>query len=313
MPGRIGRMISTIKRKPTTAPDGKSNEDEAMMNGDAEKKTSIGHDLAHLGFKNVKTVLDGLVSLASGKPLNDKELMLENGVSMLQSLPANSGLGPAVSNAFISMLYNDLPHPASAFAGPSSRYRKHDGSGNSLWWPEMGKAGSSYSRSVPPVKTKPTNLPDPELVYEQLLKRKGAFREHPSGLNRLFFSFATVVIHECFQTSRTQPWINETSSYVDLSTLYGNTEKEQKRVRTYENGLIFPDSVASERIMMMPPGVIAVLLMFSRNHNSIAKSLFMVNESGNYKPWESLKDEEKKTCVAPRCLSTTSTYFICGA
>ena len=122
------------------------------------------------------------------------------------------------------------------------------------------------------------NLPNVEDVYEALLKRDGPFRPHPSGLNRLFFSFATVVIHECFQTSRENPWINETSSYVDLSTLYGNTEKEQKRVRTYENGLIWPDSIASERIMMMPPGVVAVLLMFSRNHNHVAKSLYSVNE-----------------------------------
>jgi hypothetical protein len=130
-------------------------------------------------------------------------------------------------------------------------------------------------------------------VFEQLLKRKGAYRPHPSGLNRLFFSFATIVIHECFQTSRKDAWINETSSYVDLSTLYGNTGVEQKRVRTYENGLIYPDSIASERIMMMPPGVIAVLIMFSRNHNQIAQTLLAVNEQGNYKPVSSLSDEQK--------------------
>lgn len=140
-------------------------------------------------------------------------------------------------------------------------------------------------------------------MYEALLKRDGPFRPHPSGLNRLFFSFATIVIHECFQTSRENPWINETSSYVDLSTLYGNTEKEQKRVRTYTNGLIWPDSIASERIMMMPPGVVAVLLMFSRNHNHVAESLYSVNEDGKYKPWDQLNEKEKKwyefisTCV----------------
>jgi hypothetical protein len=127
-------------------------------------------------------------------------------------------------------------------------------------------------------------------VYEALLKRKGVFRPHPSGLNRLFFSFATIVIHECFQTSRTDPWINETSSYVDLSTLYGNNEKEQRRVRTYLNGAIFPDSIASERIMMMPPGVIAVLLMFSRNHKSVAASVLSTNEDGKYKPWDTLDE-----------------------
>jgi hypothetical protein len=158
----------------------------------------------------------------------------------------------------------------------------------------MGKAGSPYARNVPPMKPKGPNLPDVESVYEALMKRDGPFRKHPSGLNRLFFSFATVVIHECFQTSRKDPFINDTSSYVDLSTLYGNTEKEQVRVRTNQNGTIFPDSVASERIMMMPPGVVAVLILFSRNHNHIAESLFSINEDGKYKPWETLKDEEKK-------------------
>ena len=126
--------------------------------------------------------------------------------------------------------------------GPTAKYRQHDGSGNNPSKPEMGKAGSPYARNVPSAKPKGPNLPDPELVYDQLLKRKGDFRPHPSGLNRLFFSFATVVIHECFQTSRTDSWINETSSYVDLSTIYGNTGKEQKRVRTYQNGTIYPDS-----------------------------------------------------------------------
>jgi hypothetical protein len=158
----------------------------------------------------------------------------------------------------------------------------------------MGKAGTPYSRSVPPLKPKGPNLPDPELVFEQLLKRDGPFREHPSGLNRLFFSFATIVIHECFQTSREHHWINETSSYVDLSTLYGNTEVEQERVRTWNNGTIHPDSIASERIMMMPRGVVAVLIMFSRNHNEIAQSLLSINEEGRYKPWDSLNKEKQK-------------------
>jgi len=45
--------------------------------------------------------------------------------------------------------------------------------------------------------------------------------------------------------------------------------------------------------MMMPPGVVVVLLMFSRNHNEIAKNLFTVNEAGKYKPWASLSKEDK--------------------
>jgi hypothetical protein len=256
--------------------------------------TSIGHDLTHLKLKQATTVAHAITTLASGKPLDDKDLLLEDGVSMLQTLPPNSALSSTISDNFITMLWNDLPHPATTTAGVTARYRQHDGSGNNPWTPGMGKAGSPYSRSVPPTKPKGPNLPDPELVFDQLLRRTGPYRPHPSGLNRMFFSFATIVIHECFQTSRKDPWINETSSYVDLSTLYGNTEKEQKRVRTYENGTIFPDSIASERIMMMPPGVIALLLMFSRNHNQIAEDLLSVNEDRKYKPWDSLSAEEAK-------------------
>jgi hypothetical protein len=291
MPRQLKALLGSIRRKPSHAPDSKTDTEAAAV--PIVEKTSIGHDLAHLGLKNAKTVAVAVTTLASGEPLDDKELLLEHGVSMLQSLPPNSGLSQTISNNFIGMLWHDMPHPVQTVAGPAARYRQNDGSGNNPWVPEMGKAGSPYSRTVPPTKPKGPNLPDPELVFEQLLKRNGPFREHPSGLNRLFFSFATIVIHECFQTSRKDPWINETSSYVDLSTIYGNTGKEQKRVRSYEDGKIFPDSIASERIMMMPPGVIAVLLMFSRNHNHIAEDLLSINEGGKYKPWESLSEEQK--------------------
>jgi len=291
MPTQLKSLIQSIRRKPSKIAEGKPVADvEAPQN----EKTSILHDLAHLGFKNTETIAQAITTLASGEPIDDKKLLLEHGVSMLQGFSRNSSLSQKISDGFISMLWSDLPHPAPTMAGPASRYRRHDGGGNNPWNPEMGKAGSAYARNVPPMKPKGPNLPDVESVYDALLRRQGPFRNHPSGLNRLFFSFATVVIHECFQTSRTDPFINETSSYVDLSTLYGNTEKEQKRVRTYQNGTIFPDSIASDRIMLMPPGVIVVLLMFSRNHNRIAESLLSVNENGEYRPWESLDEEGRK-------------------
>jgi hypothetical protein len=294
MPSQLRSLIQTIKRKPTNAADGRTSIDAAKAIGATNgEKTSMFHDLTHLGFKNTQTVAHALTTLASGDPMDDKDLMLENGVAMLQGFPLNSGLSETISDGFITMLWSDLPHPNPTLAGPVARYRRHDGGGNNPWDPEMGKAGTPYARNVPPMKPKGPNLPDVEAVFDALLKRQGPFRKHPSGLNRLFFSFATVVIHECFQTSRKDPYINETSSYVDLSTLYGNTGEEQKRVRTYENGLIYPDSIASERIMMMPPGVVAVLLLFSRNHNRIAENLLMVNEDGKYKPWAKLNKEQK--------------------
>ncbi|KAK5095837.1 hypothetical protein LTS08_007974 [Lithohypha guttulata] len=292
MASALTTLMRMIWRPAPTAPDGKT--DLHAAGGVSDEKTSVFHDLVHLGGRNTKTMVQAFNTIASGEPMDDKKWLLENAVAMLQSLPPGSGLSDKVSGGFIKMLWHDLPHPPAVLAGPENRYRRHDGGGNNHWDPEMGKAGSPYCRSVTPAKPKGPNLPDVELVFEKLLKRKGPFRPHPSGLNRLFFSFATVVIHECFQTSRTDKWINETSSYVDLSTLYGNTGTEQKRVRTYENGTIHPDSIASERIMLMPPGVVAVLMMFSRHHNTIAYSLWSVNEDGKYGDWDDLTEEQKK-------------------
>ncbi|KAF2663783.1 heme peroxidase [Microthyrium microscopicum] len=290
-------LMGTIKRRPTKNADGRNDAQAAESVGaSTTKQTSILHDLTHMNLKDRHTIAGALTSLASGEPMDDKKLLLENGVSMLQSFPLNSSLSSTISDGFIAMLWGDLPHPAPTLAGPTARYRRHDGGNNSPWHPEMGKAGSPYARNVPPTKPKGPNLPDVESVYDALLRREGPFRKHPSGLNRMFFSFATVVIHECFQTSRDKktPFINDTSSYVDLSTVYGNTEKEQVRVRTYEDGFIYPDSVASERIMMMPPGVVAVAVLFSRNHNHIVENLLSINEDGKYKKLDQLNAEEKK-------------------
>ena len=46
--------------------------------------------------------------------------------------------------------------------------------------------------------------------------------------------------------------------------------------------------------MMMPPGVVVVLLMFSRNHNQVAENLFTINEDGKYRPWAELNEKEKE-------------------
>jgi hypothetical protein len=287
MPTSLKSLIGSIRRRPTQAPDRRTDEQATKAVGaDISEKTGVVHDLAHLKTKDKHTFAHALPTLASGEPLDDKDLLLEKGVTTLQGLPLNSGLSELVSDKFITMLWRDLPHPLMSLADPTARYRQHDGDGNNPWFPEMGKAGTPYARNVPPTKPKGPNLPNPEAVYDALLKRQGPFRKHPSGLNRMFFAFATVVIHECFQTSRTDHFINETSSYVDLNTLYGNTAKEQKRVRTYVDGLIHPDSIVSEGTILMPPPVVAVLLMFSRNHNHIARSLLTINEEGKYGPWE---------------------------
>jgi hypothetical protein len=154
MPSQLRSLLGTIRKKPTKASDGRSEEASSGLKNN--EKTTISHDIKNLGVKNAKFVVEAITTLGSGEPLDDKDLLLEKGVEMLQTLPPNSGLSAKVSDSFISMLWHDLPHPTPTHAGPTARYRRHDGGGNNPHNPEMGKAGSPYARNVAPSKPKGT-------------------------------------------------------------------------------------------------------------------------------------------------------------
>jgi cytochrome P450 len=135
-------------------------------------------------------------------------------------------------------------------------------------------------------------LPDPGLVFDTLLKRE-RFVEHPGGLSSLMFSFATLVIHSIFRTSLVDTNVNETSSYVDLAPLYGNDQAKQNKIRIGNGrGLLHPDTFAEDRLLMLPPAVCALLVLFNRNHNYIAARLFEINERGTFVPPESLAADD---------------------
>lgn len=91
-----------------------------------------------------------------------------------------------------------------------------------------------------------------------------------------------------FQTDRDDPTVTRTSSYLELSPLYGNNQDEQDTVRTFKDGKLKPDCFVSKRVLGFPPGVGVLLIMFNRFHNYIAEQLAKINESGRFtKPDES--------------------------
>ncbi len=97
--------------------------------------------------------------------------------------------------------------------------------------PSLGQARQPYARSVPSAHPlPPAFLPDPSLVFDVLLKRE-KFEPHPGGVSSLFFAFADLVIHSLFSTDREDPLINNASSYLDLSPLYGSSEEQVDTVR----------------------------------------------------------------------------------
>ena len=58
--------------------------------------------------------------------------------------------------------------------------------------------------------------------------------------------------------------ISKTSSYLDLSPLYGDNQTDQDLIRTFKDGKLKPDCFAEERLLVFPPGTGVLLLMYNR-------------------------------------------------
>lgn len=76
--------------------------------------------------------------------------------------------------------------------------------------------------------------------------------------------------------------ISDTSSYLDLSPLYGANLTEQMTIRTFKNGKLKPDAFAEKRLLGLPPGVSVFLITFNRFHNYVAEQLLAINERGRF-------------------------------
>lgn len=87
---------------------------------------------------------------------------------------------------------------------------------------------------------------------------------------------------DLFRTSHKDPNISDTSSYLDLSPLYGSNLSEQVTIRTFKKGRIKPDSFCEKRILGFPPGVAALLVAFNRFHNHVVEQLVAINERGRF-------------------------------
>jgi linoleate 10R-lipoxygenase len=75
---------------------------------------------------------------------------------------------------YFALVYNDLPHPPATYIGHKYAWRSADGSNNNPCVPDMGKAGTPYSRSVQQTHPLPRQqMPDAGLIFDTLLKREG--------------------------------------------------------------------------------------------------------------------------------------------
>ncbi|RUS27296.1 heme peroxidase [Jimgerdemannia flammicorona] len=223
------------------------------------------------------------VSTPPSPPIT-RDLKFEKGLEFYSCQPEPE------RNKFVKSLvqrfWSDLEHPPRVWTGAA--FRLADGSKNSHIYPDVGKSKTPFSRTVSsktPRKIATSDLPDPAALFERLMMRpKDNFEPSLSGVNSLLFYFAILITHDLFNSDPQNPSINLTTHYVDQSWLYGANEEDQCKVRVKTDGLLKPDYFPDNRFSRQLPGVGALLVLFSRNHNFIAKQLLTeANAKENYR------------------------------
>jgi cytochrome P450 len=207
-------------------------------------------------------------------------------------------------------LWDDLQHPPISYLGTDYQYRSADGSFNSLLHPNLGKAKTPYARTVAPKTMMSGALPDPGVIFDSVMTRKHS-EPHPNKISSMLFYLASIIIHDLFRTNHDDYTISDTSSYLDLAPLYGSDQDEQNTMRTFKDGKIYPDCFSEVRLLMFPPGVGAILIMFNRFHNYACDQLALINQNGKFTPPKN-KDDEAGWKRYDNDLFQTARLITCG-
>ncbi|KAH8652136.1 putative prostaglandin G/H synthase 2/cyclooxygenase 2, pgh2/cox2 [Xylariales sp. PMI_506] len=212
-------------------------------------------------------------------------LDLQDAASLAGSLSDYSVFRQNLINDSVKQKYDKMLHPPLTYLGDAFQYRTADGRFNSAINPHLGQAGAPYAKTVPS-KTAPLGaLPDPSDLFDKLMAREKEGRESQSGLSAMLIYHATIIIHDIFRTNDNDKNISDSSSYLDLSPLYGYTTEMQRKIRDdkYKLGLLKPDTFAEDRLLRQPPGVCIMLVMYNRYHNYAARQLLRINENGRFR------------------------------
>ncbi|KAL0260371.1 hypothetical protein SLS55_004057 [Diplodia seriata] len=288
-------ITQAVKPVPTGTGDGTDlNNDDYHTDALEFAEASLA-DLSHLGIDNYKTLYDVLQNQITGELVDDKTYFMERLIQAAAKLPDSSPTGKKLTDGFLTQLYSDLQHPPQSFLSGDLKYRKADGSYNSLKHPMLGAAGMPYARTVQPKTPQMTALPDAGVVFDSLMSRNKS-EKHPNQISSMLFYLASIIIHDLFDTDHDDFTRSKTSSYLDLAPLYGSNDEELGLMRTFKDGMIKPDCFSEERLLLFPPGVGVLLICFNRFHNFVAKNLAEINEGGRFnKPVEGRTGPHAKT------------------
>ncbi|KAI9759515.1 MAG: hypothetical protein M4579_002274 [Chaenotheca gracillima] len=281
---------------------------------ESKMPTGLFQDLKNLGFKDVHTLMDVMKNKASGELADDKTYIMERVIQLVSGLPPLSKNRIDLTNSFIDELWNSLQHPPLSYLGDKYTFRQADGSYNNIMFPHLGAANTPYARSVRPETIQPGALPDPARIFDTVFARE-EYTPHPNNVSSVLFYWASLIIHDLFQTDHGDFNMSQTSSYLDLSPLYGDTQEDQDQIRTFKDGKLKPDCFAEQRLLGFPPGCGVILIMFNRFHNYVVEQLAVINEGGRFsKPREGLTHEmeEKSWAKYDNDLFQTARLVVCG-
>ncbi|KAJ5748816.1 uncharacterized protein N7511_010512 [Penicillium nucicola] len=296
-----------------------SNEPLPNQTGDGtflkhDQSSGLINDIKSLGFRDVNTVKDLVKSKASGELVDDKTYLMERIIQMVADLPGNSKNRTELTNVFLDELWESIPHPPLSYMGDEFKYRSADGSNNNPTLPWLGAANTPYCRTIPPLTIQPSGLPDAGLIFDTLFARQ-EFTPHPNKVSSVFFDWASLIIHDIFQTDYRQQHLNKTSAYLDLSILYGDVKEQQDLIRSHQDGKLKPDCFSEGRLLALPAACGVLLVMLNRFHNHIVEQLAEINENGRFsKPRPGLSEEETKAAWVKRDedLFQTGRLITCG-
>ncbi|KAL4894294.1 heme peroxidase [Aspergillus ambiguus] len=214
-------------------------------------------------------VLQGISStILAGGTIDDRKYLIEKIIQVAASLPNDSKLRDDITNGFVKTLWNSLQHPPVSSLGDDFKYRTADGTQN-IMYPHLGAAGSQYARTVTPHHPRPSALPDPSVIFDNL------FHTDENDMTRL-----------------------TNSSYLDLGPLYGHNQEQQIRVRTFKDGLLKNDTFAEGRLLGQPPGACALIIAFNRFHNYVVKEMALINEAGRFNLPDGITPESPRYAAA---------------
>ncbi|CAG8008328.1 unnamed protein product [Penicillium salamii] len=279
-----------------------------------DKSTGLITDIKSLGFRDANTVKDLVANKASGELIDDKTYLMERIIQMVADLPGSSKNRPELTSVFLDELWNSIPHPPLSYMGTEFAYRSADGSNNNPTLPWLGAANTPYCRTIPPLTIQPSGLPDAGLIFDTLFARQ-EFTPHPNKVSSVFFDWASLIIHDIFQTDYRQQHLNKTSAYLDLSILYGDIKEQQDQIRSHQDGKLKPDCFSEGRLLALPAACGVLLVMLNRFHNHVVTQLAEINENGRFNgPRQDATEEEAKAAWAKRDedLFQTGRLITCG-